>query len=387
MAQTQDQKTEKGEEFVDDPWNKVFRVVFFPDRIYHAQYLNATRSPRYRYNVREVRGKADINVLKGVVYLDGLRLCNFVRIEYRGARLSEVARERFRFLGPDVLADVTLTSVDNVSRSKRVRMHLCPWIDAYQVEFWETLEPPPGRRHDYQVLDLMGHAGSITRVPEFSEILRDDTRSIRWVNLSFRENDSYHPVGFSIGDKQAAVDNFFDRNIQDPARVPPTVVENSYGINFRRGWFVTRVQDKVAPVKYTNAMMDPDNPDIASANTIEMRWVLQQELGGTVVFFHEVTIPPKTVEGTHQHIGSEELYYITEGTGIAYMGLNDDPDLAANDEYPTVMRQIYGIGPRACKAVPVSPGSVIYTKSGGIHGIANPNDEPLRFVAFLYHSA
>ena len=31
--------------------------------------------------------------------------------------------------------------------------------------------------------------------------------------------------------------------------------------------------------------------------------------------------------------------------------------------------------------------SVIYTKSGGIHGIENPNDQPLRFVAFLYHSA
>ena len=35
-------------------------------------------------------------------------------------------------------------------------MNHCPWIDAFQVEFWETLEPPPGKRHDYQVLDLMG---------------------------------------------------------------------------------------------------------------------------------------------------------------------------------------------------------------------------------------
>jgi hypothetical protein len=38
------------------PENEIFKVVFFPDRIYHAQYLNATRSPRYRYNVTEVRG-------------------------------------------------------------------------------------------------------------------------------------------------------------------------------------------------------------------------------------------------------------------------------------------------------------------------------------------
>jgi mannose-6-phosphate isomerase-like protein (cupin superfamily) len=93
------------------------------------------------------------------------------------------------------------------------------------------------------------------------------------------------------------------------------------------------------------------------------------------------------VEGTHQHIGSEELYYITEGTGVAYMGLVDDPDLEVDARYPTVTREIYGIGPKPCKEVSVGPGSVIYTKSGGIHGIQNPNDVPLRFVAFLYHSA
>ena len=33
----------------DDPANSIFAVVFFPDRIYHQEYLNATRSPRYRY--------------------------------------------------------------------------------------------------------------------------------------------------------------------------------------------------------------------------------------------------------------------------------------------------------------------------------------------------
>ena len=32
------------------------------------------------------------------------------------------------------------------------------------------------------------------------------------------------------------------------------------------------------------------------------------------------------------------------------------------------------------------PGSVIYTKSGGVHGIRNPGSEPLKFVAFLYHT-
>jgi mannose-6-phosphate isomerase-like protein (cupin superfamily) len=47
---------------------------------------------------------------------------------------------------------------------------------------------------------------------------------------------------------------------------------------------------------------------------------VQRELGSTNVYFHELTIPPGTVEGTHRHIGSEELYYIFEGEGIASMG-------------------------------------------------------------------
>ena len=42
---------------------------------------------------------------------------------------------------------------------------------------------------------------------------------------------------------------------------------------------------------------------------------------------------PGTIEGTHRHIGTEELYYIVEGAGIAYLGENDDPSLA---HLPTV---------------------------------------------------
>jgi len=376
---------------VNEPWNQVFQVVFFPDRIYHAQYLNATRSARYRYAVREVRGKADINVLRGEVYLDGLPVCNFLRLEYRAARLSEAVREANRFLGPDIQVEVALTTKQGARPTEQARMHFCPWVNAYQVEFWETLEPPPGRRHDYQVLDLMGYQGSITRVPQFAEALRD-LKAVESVDLRFRENDASYPTGFTIPPEMARQDNFFGRNIQVPNDPRPnsdanTVPASSYGLHFRRGWFVTNVQQRVAPVRYENAMMDPGNPDARPGNVIEMRWVLQQELGGTVVFFHEVTIPPRAVEGTHQHIGSEELYYITEGAGVAYMGLADDPALEQDPQYPTVTREIYGIGAKPCKEVPVGPGSVIYTKSGGIHGIANPNDAPLRFVAFLYHSA
>ena len=32
-----------------------------------------------------------------------------------------------------------------------------------------------------------------------------------------------------------------------------------------------------------------------------------------------------TVEGAHQHIGSEELYYIVSGSGVAYISEGDDP--------------------------------------------------------------
>jgi len=119
-----------------------------------------------------------------------------------------------------------------------------------------------------------------------------------------------------------------------------------------------------------------------------MRWVVQRELGGSNIYFHEVTIPPGTVEGTHQHIGSEELYYIFEGNGIAYMGDGDDPNLSDDTKYPLLEVDIFGLPKHKVREVRVEPGSVIYTKSGGIHGIRNLDPaQPLRFVAFGYHSS
>jgi mannose-6-phosphate isomerase-like protein (cupin superfamily) len=156
----------------------------------------------------------------------------------------------------------------------------------------------------------------------------------------------------------------------------------NYRIDFQRGFFFGNVREML-PVRYRNAMMNAENPDRKDDNIIEMRWILQQELGGSLVFFHEVTIPPFKIEGTHQHIGSEELYYIVSGEGTAFMGLNDDPSLA---HIAPVKRDIFGLEPKECRPVPVKPGSVIFTKSGGVHGIENPNAEPLVFVAFLYHS-
>jgi len=375
-------------DLVSKPDTQIFNVVFFPDRIYHAEYLNATRSARYRYNVQEVRGKSDAMVLKGEVYLDGMRLCSFIRLECRAARLAEVTRERSRFVEESILVDARLASADAAWAAKaRLTMRYCPWIDGYQVECWETLEPPPGRRHDYQVLDMMGAGGSITTVPAFAPALAD-VKAIKWVNLSFREGQFSYPSGFFVSDQDAAVDNFYKRNVQVPNTQEPssslnTVEEFSYGLNFQRGWYIDNVRT-MDPVRYRNAMMNDGAPGARPDNIVEMRWVLQQELGASLVFFHEVTVPPGVVEGTHQHVGSEELYYIVEGEGIAYLGEDDDPGLA---DAPVVERDIFGIGPKRCRQVSVQPGSVIFTKSGGIHGIENPGPTPLRFVAFLYHSA
>ncbi|MDP9053030.1 MAG: cupin domain-containing protein [Acidobacteriota bacterium] len=376
------------------PDNEIFSIVFFPDRIYHARYLNATRSSRYRYYVHEVRNALDSMVLKGLVFMDGNLLARFIRIEYRASRLVEFAREKERFLKNCVLANVRILHADSSRNANGlVRLHFDSWIDAYQVEIWDNLEPPPTRHHDVKVAAMMGREGSITRVRSFSPALAD-ADNIRQVELAFRENDVDIPVGFTIGNPQW--DNNYGRtyqvpNTQNPSAGENTVSVDNYLIDFQRGWFFQKVRD-ILPVRYRNAMTENTSADFNRAgvndNTIEMRWVVQRELGSSNVYFHEVTIPPGTVEGTHQHIGSEELYYIFEGEGIAYMGDGDDPKLSESNQYPLRTVDIFGLPKKEVREVKVEPGSVIYTKSGGIHGIRNLNsDKPLRFVAFGYHSS
>jgi mannose-6-phosphate isomerase-like protein (cupin superfamily) len=368
------------------PWNDIFKVVFYPDRIYHAEYLNATRSPRYRYNVREVRSYLGINALKGEVYLDGKFLSNFLRLEYRSSRLVEQTREKKRLLKDQLIAWVKVLPENESKKAEAtVKLSYCSWIDAYEVEIWETLEPPAGSYHDFQVLDQMGRNGAITRVKAFSPAL-GDIKSLTKIELAFRENDRNLPSGYQISSNDAVWDNDYSRSHQEPRTQDPSSPQNTisdlnYLINFQRGWFLQTPD--IAPVRYRNAMMDSDNPDKSDTNIIDMRWIIQRELGGSMVFFHEVTVPPGVVEGTHQHIGTEELYYITEGEGIAYMRVGDDP---ATDKYPTVERQVMGLGKKEFKELPVKPGSVIFTKSGGMHGIRNPGTKPLKFVAFLYHT-
>ena len=365
--------------------NSIFHVVFFPDRIYHAQYLNATRSERYRYNVREVRGQADISVLKAEVYMDGERYSNVLRIEYRASRLVEKARNKNRFLQDELLAYINLLPTQSPSVDGMVKLSYCPWIDAYQVELWETLEAPETKQHDARVLDMMGFQGSITSLPAMRPVLAK-LPELKRLELAFRENDRDLPFGFTINNPEW--DNNYERKIQvanssTPSSPGNTINTFNYLIDFQRGWYIQ--SSDIAPVRYVNAMMNDADKDRNGENIIEMRWLLQREFGSNLVFFHEVLIPPGKVEGTHQHIGSEELYYIIEGNGIAYMGENDDP---ATRDFPTVERSIFGFDqPKRCKELPVRPGSIIFTKSGGIHGIRNPGSAPLRFVAFLYHGS
>src|SRR5213080_1506644 len=138
--------------FDRDPSNSVFKVVFYPDRVYHAAYFNATRSSRYRYNVLEVRNAFDITVLKAEVYMDGVFLGNVLRVEYRASRLTEVARERNRFLRSRVIMQIRLLTSDPIAPpagpSATLSLHYDKWINSYQTEIWETVTLPPRKHHD-----------------------------------------------------------------------------------------------------------------------------------------------------------------------------------------------------------------------------------------------
>ncbi len=370
------------------PDNEIFRVVFYPDRIYHAQYLNATVSKRYRYNVREVRSKHDITLMKAQVFQDGQFLANVIRIEYRASRLNETTRESGRQLHDHVMCNLSIVTNDNNEIGTQLKLTYDTWVRAYQCEIWDTLQPVSGSRHHFKVLGQMGKNGSITHVPHFDDALKN-SKELKVFNVVFRENDIDEPLGYKI--KNPTEDNDYLRSYQEPKTDRPSAPENTvdvknYQLNFQRGWFLD--SKDVKPVRYSNAMMETINPNYRhdGTNIVEMKWILQRELGSEIVYFHEVNVTPGSFEGVHQHIGSEELYYIVSGEGIAYMGNDDDPTFEG--KYPTVKQQIFCIGDKPVREIPVSAGKIIYTKSGGIHGISNPSKTvPLIFVAFGYHSA
>lgn len=359
------------------------RVVMFPDRIHHGFRLNAEADPRYRYRIACVRSQSEVRVLLGYVYLDEVCLSSFLRLEYAGRKLGDQARFQGRRLGQSVRARMNLVGpISSQAVRADVILPACPdRLGGYHVELWNSLEPLPGSWHSAGVLDRMGYGAPITRVPAWSEAFPDYTTA-RAVTVTFEE--------VPLEPKQAILrDDNYRRSCQEPRVAVPNSQENTvedlcYSLVFQNAFYFSDVREQVKPVTYRNAMMDPEiNPDARPDNLIDMRWILQRELGGSAIFTHVVTIPPGGTEGVHLHVGSEEIYFFVAGEGLGYLGADDAPELS---EYPTVVKYVQGVGPRPCKAVPVRPHSLIYSKSGGIHGVTNTGSTDLVFFAALQHT-
>lgn len=79
-------------------------------------------------------------------------------------------------------------------------------------------------------------------------------------------------------------------------------------------------------------------------------------LGGKLTYAAHNTLEPHSTLGVHPHIGENETYLITSGSGMYH----------DNDEYYAV-----------------KAGDVLYCGDGSTHSLENPNDEPLTFFAFI----
>ncbi len=84
------------------------------------------------------------------------------------------------------------------------------------------------------------------------------------------------------------------------------------------------------------------------------------ELGGAGRLYAQITLPPHTSVGWHQHRGETEPYYILSGHGVFL-----DNDGSRNE---------------------VGPGDVCAIRDGEFHGLENPSDDmPLTFIALIYN--
>jgi len=308
-------------------------------------------------------------------------------MEYRASRLIELVREKGRWLHDRVSAYLNSR---RKAAPRRILRSNCITAHGFAATRWRFGALWSRLRHVARQQGARTHGHQRTDHPaeEFRRVLQD-IDAIATVTTAIREDDISEPLGYKIDDP--AWDNNNRRTIQVPKSQAPTANQNTvelnnYELGFRRGWYLDA--RKTDPVRYLNGMVDytnPNNPDKSANNIIEMRWLLQQELGSALVYFHEVTIPPGCIEGTHRHIGSEELYFIYEGEGVAHMGEGDDPASPLAPRSAETGRCLWPretAGPRSAGEA----GTIIYTKSGGIHGIRNPGTTPLRFVAFGYHT-
>lgn len=87
--------------------------------------------------------------------------------------------------------------------------------------------------------------------------------------------------------------------------------------------------------------------------------VTGDELLGAGKMYAKVTLPPGTSIGVHTHTGETEPYFILEGVG----------DFRDNDGTVTT----------------VTPGDCCLIKPGQCHGMSNPYNADLVFMAFIYY--
>ena len=87
--------------------------------------------------------------------------------------------------------------------------------------------------------------------------------------------------------------------------------------------------------------------------------VTEEELNGHATLYAKVILPPGSSIGVHQHVGNTEPYMILSGKGL----FTDNDGSTAQ----------------------VEPGDVCVIKVGQSHGIANPYDEDLVFMALIYN--
>lgn len=358
-------------------------VDFYPDQIRHSFQLTATcDSSRYRYQVTKVRSQKDLTVILGYISLDGVEYSSFVRLEFKAHWLRECIRQFGRTLGSCIRARLIVNTEEQMEgKALVVDLPFCHRSSSYATEIWHRLETNQGYWHSPSVRTLMGRQAPITRIESMSEFVQDFTKVLS-IYARFEELNEY---------EHKVCDNNFERVIQRPKQAVPNSPENNeylghYYLNFRNAIkYIFDTNREVQDIEYRDAMLDPRYAAKSSTdNIMRVKWLIQEELGGECIFAHIVTIPPGATEGVHLHIGSEEVYYFISGKGIALVG---DLYNKQFQDYPSRTTPVLGLlNPQNCRELPVGPGSLLYTKSGGYHGIENTGETDLVFFAFLQHS-
>ena len=286
----------------------------------------------------------DIIVLKGEVYSTALFLSNLLRVEYRAGRLTEVAREKRRgSCATSCGRDQAVRSGSDVgrrpapARRRRFMLHYDSWIDAYQVRDLGDARAAARARPTISRCSIRSAATGPITACRRSRTSSATSSALRRLELVVPRERRRSAVRLSDRQRRNGTTTTCAtircRSTQQPSDHQNTVDGQLLPDRFPARPLLHEL-DESRRCATATAMMDARQPGRArDDNIIEMRWVLQREFAGSVVFFHKVTIPPGAIEGTHQHIGTEELYCIVEGRGSPTWATATIP---ANETYPLV---------------------------------------------------